>query len=266
MWYRHNDNDELRKYAKVYDSINKGDKILCYSAIDKAICAILEAGTKNNDGIDLEFKKPLNVSLETMKAHYDTILSLSPKKYSSFTKTMRNIFYGTFFQTTKQQFDFICALDNSIDNSLALADKNVIKQVFTTRHETGAKAEEIFQKHYKQIPKFKNAKCKDMRLSGVGYDFELIKNGEIFFIEVKGINDGKVCNSVLFTPKEWKVASNNGESYFLVIVNISQNTMQVMQNPSQAEWKKETREIEIYNVNIKPFCDDKNLYKIKDLQ
>ena len=39
-----------------------------------------------------------------------------------------------------------------------------------------------------------------------------------------------------------------------------------MQNPSQAEWKKETREIEIYNVNIKPFCDDKNLYKIKDLQ
>ena len=53
--------------------------------------------------------------------------------------------------------------------------------------------------------------------------FELIKNGEIFFIEVKGINDGKVCNSVLFTPKEWKVASNNGESYFLVIVNISQN-------------------------------------------
>ncbi len=96
--------------------------------------------------------------------------------------------------------------------------------------------------------------------------FELIKNGEIFFIEVKGINDGKVCNSVLFTPKEWKVASNNGESYFLVIVNISQNTMQVMQNPSQAEWKKETREIEIYNVNIKPFCDDKNLYKIKDLQ
>lgn len=74
-----------------------------------------------------------------------------------------------------------------------------------------------------------------------------------------------MCNYVLFTPKEWEVASKNSESYFLVIVNISQNTMQVVHNPSQVKGQKETREIEIYNVNIKSLCDNKNLYKIKDL-
>lgn len=180
LWYRYNDNGKLHKYAKVYDNIKKGDKILCYSARDKAICAILEAETKDSNGINLAFKTLLNISLETIKAHYDTILSLSPEKYSPFTKDMKNIFYGTFFQATKSQFDFICNLNNSIDDSRLLTDKNTIKQVFTTRHETGAKAENIFKKHYKQIPKFKNAKCKDMRLSGAGYDFELNKNGENF--------------------------------------------------------------------------------------
>lgn len=38
FWNSHNDNGESRKYAEVYDNIQKGDKVLCYSGAEKAMC------------------------------------------------------------------------------------------------------------------------------------------------------------------------------------------------------------------------------------
>ncbi len=257
-WAR-NDSDTKRAISgavKCFKEADIGDKVLCYVGYRKEFVAIFKIHDKRQDKkckevIVLELIGKISVALKNIDYKQNDF---------PFLKSHR----GTYYKITKRQFDFICDLNNSIDDSRLLTDKNTIKQIFTTRHETGAKAEEIFKKHYKQIPIFKNAKCKDMRLSGAGYDFELSKNGDTFFVEVKGINDDKMCNSVLFTPKEWEVARNNGESYFLMIVNISQNAIQVVQNPSQAERQTETRKIEIYNINIEPLCDDKNLYKIKD--
>ena len=111
FWSSYNDSDEPRKHAEVYDSIQNGDLILCYSAKEKEICAILEVGAKSDDGITLEFKNALNISLESIKAHYESILALSPEKYSPFTKDMSNIFFGTFFESNESQFFYICGLD-----------------------------------------------------------------------------------------------------------------------------------------------------------
>ncbi len=111
FWTSYNDSDEPRKHAEVYDSIQKGDLILCYSAKEKEICAILEAGAKNDEGITLEFKNALNISLESIKAHYESILALSSEKYSPFSKDMSNIFFGTFFESNESQFFYICGLD-----------------------------------------------------------------------------------------------------------------------------------------------------------
>ena len=111
FWSSYNDSGEPRKHAEVYDSIQKGDLILCYSAKEKEICAILEAGAKSDDGITLEFKNALNISLESIKVHYESILALSPEKYSPFSKDMSNIFFGTFFESSESQFFYLCRLD-----------------------------------------------------------------------------------------------------------------------------------------------------------
>lgn len=110
FWNSHNDNGEPRKYAEVYDSIQKGDKVLCYSGVEKAICAILGAGDKSSKGIMMEFRATLNIPLESIKAHYEILLNLSLDKYSPFSKDKSNIFFGTFFEVSKAQFYYLCGL------------------------------------------------------------------------------------------------------------------------------------------------------------
>ena len=259
-WGRNNSDTKraINGAVKCFNEAKIGDKVLCYVGYKMEFVAIFKIHNKRQDKrykevIVLELISKISVALKNINYKQNDFPFLKNHQ-------------GTYYQITKNQFKFICDLNNSIDDSRILTNKNIIKQIFTTRHETGAKAEDIFKEYYKIIPKFNGAEYKDMRLSGVGYDFELSKNGKRLFVEVKGIGESKVCESVLFTPKEWEVASKNGKSYFLVIVNISQNTMQVVQNPSQAKESKNTIKIEMYNVNIKSLCDDKNLYEIKDLQ
>lgn len=235
-------NGKLRKYVKVYDNIQSSDKILCYSALDKKICAILEVGEKNNKKIVLNFKNALDVSLEAIKAHYEVILSLSSKKYSPFTKNMKNIFYGTFFQTTKEQFDFICNLEN-------VNVYEYIEQEFNA-HETGQEAENIFQNNYQtiqtQYKPFADKKLNDdMRLKGAGYDFELVdRNGDKYFVEVKGC---KSCNanSIRLTQKEYQQATKEQNRYFLVIVEIDNKQILIIQNPLS---KTKPKGIYVYGI------------------
>lgn len=108
--------DEPRKYSEVYEQIQKDDLLLCYSGKDKGFCAILEAGGKIDEGIILKFKDSLNVPLDVIKEEriYQQILALCPDKYSPFTKDKSNLFFGTYFKTTKKQFWHICALTNGI--------------------------------------------------------------------------------------------------------------------------------------------------------
>lgn len=113
LWLKQSDTkDEPRKHGEVYSQIQEGDLLLCYSGEDRRICAVLEARDKIDLGINLKFKDELDLPLELIKDEriYKDILALSPPLYSPFTKDKSNIFYGTFFATTKEQFFYLCGL------------------------------------------------------------------------------------------------------------------------------------------------------------
>ena len=101
-----------------------------------------------------------------------------------------------------------------------------------------------------------------MRTKGLGYDFELIdENGKGYFVEIKGVKDGE-CDSVLFTQKEWQIASKKGEAYILIIINLTQSTMQLIQNPSRAKSDEIRMQVITHKIDIQPLRESNNLYKI----
>lgn len=104
---------------------------------------------------------------------------------------------------------------------------------FILRTPTGKAAEEFFINSFEsdQIP-FKGALI-DCRDFGVGYDFRIENEKEIIFIEVKGLSGSD--GGVLFTSKEWQVANDKGDLYYLcVIKNIdSQPVIQLINNPAE---------------------------------
>lgn len=103
---------------------------------------------------------------------------------------------------------------------------------FILRTPTGRAAEEIFIKYYSDNRKPVNGKLIDCRDLGVGYDFRIEEETRNCFVEVKGLSE--FSGGILFTSKEWTVARNNGENYFLCIVsNIGeQPQITFIQNPA----------------------------------
>lgn len=121
-WFKNKDKTlGLKKYPQVYKQINIGDTLLCYFAQGKTgyFCAILEADKKDKIGVNLIYKEKINIPREIIRAYYEEILNSYKGKYSAFTKsaTMKNCFYGTFFQSNKEQFDLICSLNSKKLNS-----------------------------------------------------------------------------------------------------------------------------------------------------
>nr|WP_262984093.1 DUF3883 domain-containing protein [Paenibacillus ihbetae] len=56
----------------------------------------------------------------------------------------------------------------------------------------------------------------DTRDLGCGYDFEIINGNLKSYIEVKGL--GGHTGGVMFTNKEWQLAKEKMENYYLIIV------------------------------------------------
>lgn len=113
-------------------------------------------------------------------------------------------------------------------------DEHIIKEkeiTYTTRGETGKKAEELFLELYAkgEIMGFTEA-LHDTREQGTGYDF-MMKAAPHFIFEVKGLK--AATGGVLFTDKEWEVAKAKGDQYFLVLLsNLDVSyEISVIQNP-----------------------------------
>ena len=266
-WSKFNDSETNRNYKNIFEKIQKNDKILCYKSHGKnGFCALLRAGDKNDESVFLHFEKALNIPLATIREHFEDIKKCFEGEYSFFTKSKKNpICNGTYFASNKRQFELICGLDGgenfkNLDDFSFVKNPKLISQTFTTRHATGEKAEQFFKAHYAKIPLFKGMRLQDTHADGLGYDFELVGDGKSYFVEVKGVRDGE-CDCVLFTQKEWQVADKKGAAYILAIVNLTQNTIQLVPNPSRAKSSETKIEVSAYNVDIKPLCEGKNLYK-----
>jgi len=107
-----------------------------------------------------------------------------------------------------------------------------VKTRYVLRGTTGKKAEDYFIDFHKTNRLPIDGKLKDTRTMGCGYDFEILKDGQQFFIEVKGLS--VETGGILFTNKEWKIAKESGDKYFLALVsNLSETPdIKFIRNPA----------------------------------
>lgn len=118
-------------------------------------------------------------------------------------------------------------------NIVTTDDRRKRKSIFILRAPTGRAAEEYFINHFSDNKKPFDGTLIDCRDLGVGYDFRIEGDNKIIFVEVKGISE--YSGGVLFTSKEWTVANNEGDNYFLCVIsniNIQPNII-FIQNPAE---------------------------------
>ncbi len=112
--------------------------------------------------------------------------------------------------------------------------KNVSKKVeYVARGITGRMAEEFFVARFNAGLTPFSGVLKDRRDEGVGFDFEVLRQGERALVEIKGL--AKEIGGVTFTDKEWRVANEKQDGYFLGLVTHVPNAPQIgfVQNPAQ---------------------------------
>ncbi len=102
-------------------------------------------------------------------------------------------------------------------NLVASDDSKNKTPKYILRGPTGKAAEEYFLKHFNENKKPIEGHLIDCRDLGVGYDFKIEIKDKVNYIEVKGLSD--YSGGVLFTNKEWTVAINEKDNYFLCIVS-----------------------------------------------
>lgn len=105
------------------------------------------------------------------------------------------------------------------------------KRGFVLRTPTGKAAEEYFIEYQKKFSEPESGELIDCRDLGCGYDFKIRNPRNEKFIEVKGIAD--FLGGILFTDKEWRIATEMQNDYFLCIVSGVKNSPQIkfIQNP-----------------------------------
>ncbi len=103
---------------------------------------------------------------------------------------------------------------------------------YVPRGPTGRMAEEYFisRVHAGKTPF--DGILRDRRDDGVGFDFEVTKEANPILLEIKGI--AKQPGGITFTDKEWRVANERQDEYFLgvVIEVIESPKIGFLQNPA----------------------------------
>jgi len=105
-------------------------------------------------------------------------------------------------------------------------------RIFVPRGVTGRLAEEFFiAQHAAGTTPF-GGMLVDRRDEGVGFDFQIERPTESVFVEIKGLAARE--GGVTFTDKEWNVANERKDSYFLGLVTEVSNSPRIgfVQNPA----------------------------------
>ena len=133
-----------------------------------------------------------------------------------------------------------------LDNCMLNPDADVIEmlqqaeneqdetaQAPSTRGVTGARAEELFVGWFDSGLSIFDGPLKDCRQLQCGYDFEARFDGGVVFVEVKGLKGE--TGGVLLTDKEWNIANETGDQYFIVLVRsveLESPQIEVFRNPA----------------------------------
>jgi hypothetical protein len=118
---------------------------------------------------------------------------------------------------------------------------------FAKRLITGLAAEQYFEKIHHTLPEFERCVVENTTRLGCGYDFRLQAEAadDFLAVEVKGLK-GRI-GSLSLTPKEYAVAGNLGERFFLFVVKNFQESPyhEIFQNPLSAglQFRRSTRTI-----------------------
>lgn len=81
---------------------------------------------------------------------------------------------------------------------------------------TGRMAEDYFISYHSETNQPTPGELLDTRLSACGYDFEIIDSTQTTFVEVKGTFHES--GGILFTDKEWRVATAKKDAFVLALV------------------------------------------------
>ena len=106
------------------------------------------------------------------------------------------------------------------------------KVEYVARGITGRMAEEFFISTFNDGLTPFSGNLRDCRDDGVGFDFEIADRKRRTLIEIKGV--ASESGGVTFTDKEWKVASDAKDNYFLgVVIQLSNHPkIGFVQNPA----------------------------------
>lgn len=104
---------------------------------------------------------------------------------------------------------------------------------YIVRGPTGRAAEEFFIDQYGKTGLPLRGNLTDTRDQGCGYDFEISSDSETVFVEVKGLK--AEIGGVLFTAKEWGMAREHRERYYLALIRnlADQPNLEIIQNPAK---------------------------------
>ncbi len=105
---------------------------------------------------------------------------------------------------------------------------------YVARGPTGRMAEEFFVSRFRAGLTPFTGVLKDCRDDGVGFDFEIVAQNNRRLVEIKGL--AKELGGVSFTDKEWKVANETQDDYFLGFVTQIPTSPKIgfMQNPARS--------------------------------
>jgi hypothetical protein len=103
---------------------------------------------------------------------------------------------------------------------------------YIVRGPTGRAAEEFFMEDHRRSALPRPGELIDTRDEGCGYDFMILSEDKNTYIEVKGLKT--VLGGMLFTAKEWEMAMQFGEDYFVALVRDLENDarLELIQNPA----------------------------------
>ncbi len=141
-----------------------------------------------------------------------------------------------FAQLVQTQFASDEDIDLDINHAAYQAGvKTATEGSFAARMMTGKGAENYFEEHYAEYPRFTTCGVKRTTDLGCGFDFKLTPPSEAFLgVEVKGI--GKKSGQIQLTEKEFMMAGKLEKRFYLyVVTNFSSDPIpRVIENPRNA--------------------------------